>query len=280
MIKYYKIDTTLKQSDIKPPTFLGSTLRGAFGVALKRIVCINPSYKCDACFAKDECLFYEFYEEKNISHKYCFEFNLNQRDFNFSLYLFEDATKKLPYVISALHKMLTEMGLTRERKKFEIDSIKVNQKEIYKDENFDLQGIELKEFKPRDIKAPIKLEFLTPLRIKSSGKILSDKPTLNSLLNSIQNRLSELKDEPKITLTFTPTYKEKEFFIKFKDQTRRSNRQKTSLQIGGIIGFIEYEEIDENSLILLQIGEIIGIGKQTSFGMGRVKLSCPKNMTK
>jgi CRISPR/Cas system endoribonuclease Cas6 (RAMP superfamily) len=101
---------------------------------------------------------------------------------------------------------------------------------------------------------------------------LSNKPTLNSLLNSINNRLCELKDKPKVLLTFSPRYKEKSYFIKFKDQTRRSNRQKTKLQIGGIVGHIEYEELDENSLILLELGEILGVGKQTSFGMGRIRI--------
>ncbi len=58
---------------------MGSTLRGAFGYALKRIICINPSFRCDSCFTKDECLYYDFYEQNNSFHKYRFEIELGSK---------------------------------------------------------------------------------------------------------------------------------------------------------------------------------------------------------
>ncbi len=58
--------------------------------------------------------------------------------------------------------------------------------------------------------------------------------------------------------------------IHFEDQTRLSNRQKTKLQIGGIVGHIVYDTIDEKSYQLLKLGEIIGVGKQTAFGLGKI----------
>jgi len=63
-LKYYHIEIKVK-SDKTPSYFMGSTLRGAFGYALKRIICTNPSFRCDSCFAKDDCLFYDFYEPNN-----------------------------------------------------------------------------------------------------------------------------------------------------------------------------------------------------------------------
>jgi CRISPR/Cas system endoribonuclease Cas6 (RAMP superfamily) len=108
--------------------------------------------------------------------------------------------------------------------------------------------------------------------MKYQGKLLHQKPTLETLLYSITNRLNEIKNLPKVKLPFNPKYKELRASVKFIDQTRRSNRQKTKLQIGGILGTIIYEEIDEKSLILLQLGEIIGVGKQTVFGMGKIEI--------
>ena len=272
MVRYIKIDVKLKPHDIKPLPFIGSTLRGSFGVSLKKVLCINPSYECNGCFAKDSCLYYDFYEEKNQAHQYRFDFALNPKTYDFSLYLFENASEKLPYVISALHKMLTEQGLGVKREKFEIDQISCNDHVVFKDGSFDLKNANAKEFEVSDFQKSVKVSFKTPLRMKYQGKLLNQKPPLESLLYSISNRLSEIKKLPKTKLTFTPAYKEKSHDIKFLDQSRRSNRQKTKLQIGGVVGDIMYEKIDEKSLILLQLGEIIGVGKQCVFGMGKIEV--------
>ena len=270
MLTYHRLEVKVLPSKQKPLPFIGSTLRGAFGVSLKKVVCINPSYVCEGCFAKDNCLYYDFYEAKNRAHPYRFDFELNQENYDFSLYLFENATQKLPYAISAIHKMLTEQGLGVNRDRFEIETITCNEKSIYHDGKFNLQDVEPKVFKARELSNSINLTLKTPLRMKYQSKLLHQKPPLETLLYSITNRLNEIKNLPKVKLTYEPKYKEKSATIKFVDQTRRSNRQKTKLQIGGIMGEIAYEEIDEKSLILLQVGEIIGVGKQTVFGMGMI----------
>ena len=272
MLTYHKLDINLKPSTITPHRFIGSTLRGAFGVSLKKVVCINPSFNCEGCFAKENCLYYDFFEEKNQAHKYRFDFELDPKNYNFSLYLFEDAATKLPYVVSALHKMLTEIGLGVNRDKFEIDSMVCNDKTIYKDEKFNLKDIKTQLFTPNELPKKIILSLVTPLRMKYQNRLLNKKPPLEILLYSIQNRLTQIKNEPKIKLTFTPSYKEDHVRVRFHDQTRRSNRQKTKLQIGGILGEIAYEEIDQKSVILLKLAEIVGVGKQTVFGMGKVKV--------
>ncbi len=272
MLQYHKLQVYLEPSHITPLPFIGSTLRGAFGISLKKVVCINPSFECEGCFAKESCLFYDFYEVKNRAHQYRFDFELNPKTYDFSLYLFEDATKKLPYVVSAIHKMLTEQGIGKNRDKFIIAKILCDDREIFQDGKFDLKDIKVKEFEVKESSSTARLILKTPLRMKHKGRLLTQTPELETLLFSIINRLNEIKDLPKIKLTFEPNYRQKQANIKFLDQTRRSNRQKTKLQIGGIIGEINYEEIDEKSLILLQLGEMIGLGKQTVFGMGKIEI--------
>jgi len=71
----------------KPPYFMGSMLRGALGYALKKVTCINPSYKCEGCFAAKECLYYNFYEQKNAFHDYRFNIDLGTKTFDFELLL-------------------------------------------------------------------------------------------------------------------------------------------------------------------------------------------------
>jgi len=43
------------------------------------------------------------------------------------------------------------------------------------------------------------------------------------------------------------------------------------MKLGGVLGFLDLE-IDENSYKLLKLGEIIGVGKQVTFGFGNIKV--------
>lgn len=273
MVAYFKISVKIKKyTDIKPPLFTGSMFRGAFGSALKKVVCINPKYRCEGCFAKDNCIYFDFYEQKNIPHQYRFDIKINPENFNFSLYLFEEACEKLPYILSALHQMLTQNGLGADRDKFEIENIECNGITVYENGEFKLSEIEPEEFTVSSFEQRFKLRFATPLRMKYRGRLLASKPPLELLLVSILNRLNEIKDLPKIKLPFEPSYREKRSNIYFKDMTRYSNRQKTKMQIGGIMGEIEYSQCDEKSYQLLKLGEIIGVGKQTVFGLGKIEI--------
>jgi hypothetical protein len=62
-MKYTKLTIKINSTN-KPPYFVGSQLRGAFGYALKKVTCINPTFKCEGCFATTNCLYYDFYEKK------------------------------------------------------------------------------------------------------------------------------------------------------------------------------------------------------------------------
>ena len=274
MLRYIKINIILdKKNQEKPHFFLGSTLRGAFGVALKKVVCINPSFKCKDCFASSNCLFHDFYESKNKAHPYRFSKELGSIDYDFSLYLFEAATDKLPYVLSALHKMLYEIGLGVERKKHQIQSITCNDIKVYENGKFNLEKTKIDTVSVSNPHSDIRLKLITPLRIKNHNKLERKTIDLKRILQSIQNRLYELKNEDKKKLTFEPHYKLIKSDIKFLDLTRYSNKQKTKMKFGGLLGEMIFDEVDPKSFELLKIAEIIGIGKQTVFGLGEVKIN-------
>jgi hypothetical protein len=50
------------------PAFLGSTLRGAFGHALKDAVCVMPHRNCDRCMVMDRCLYPYLFETPPPEH--------------------------------------------------------------------------------------------------------------------------------------------------------------------------------------------------------------------
>lgn len=273
VLSYHKIDVNIP-TDYKPNLpFLGSTLRGAFGVGLKKVVCINPEKKCQNCPSTSNCLYFDFYEQKNTPHQYRFSKPLNEDNYNFGLYLFEDATKKLPYVLSAIDTTLQHIGLGFDRKKLKIDTIYCNNKCVYEDGKFGDIQVPPNTFSPDALKSNVQLHFVTPLRMKKNGRLLTQKPTLTELIISIHNRLNEIKGYPIVRLPFSPQALEVTGDVKFHDLNRYSNRQKTKMQLGGLLGSLNYKSIDEKSYMMLKLGEILGIGKQTVFGLGEIKVT-------
>jgi len=248
-LKYAKVSIIIK--DAIPPFFLGSQLRGAFGYALKRVVCINPSFKCDGCFARDNCLFYEFYEEKNSYHKYRFDYELGKSYYDFSIYLFDSAILKLPYVVSALYQMVAKIGFGKDRKTYANFDMFVNDSSIFKDGEIILPKDYEKEFVLDTFSPNILVRFITPLRLKKNNHFVRvEELEIKDIVNSIYKRE-----------------------LKFLDISRYSNRQKSKLKIGGLIGELEIKDIDEKSYKLLKLGEIIAVGKQSVFGLGKIKVT-------
>ncbi len=254
------------------PLFIGSQLRGAFGYALKRTVCINPSFECTGCFAADNCLYYDFYESKEGYHPYRFDFELCKSYYDFRLYLFGEATSKLAYVVSALHRMLTETGMGKERFKVSSYELFVNGITAMKEGRIVLPTTEPLSFAfPNGVAEKVKVHFITPLRIKSDNRFVrnGEHLTLRTLINSLYQRSLMLEGKERAKLPFEPKGTIVDRFAHFKDLTRYSGRQKGKLKIGGLLGEITIEGLDGESYRLLKLGELIGAGKQTVFGLGK-----------
>ena len=274
-MKYTKIDIEI-ETPHKAPYFLGSALRGAFGYALKKVVCINPSYKCEGCFASSSCLYYEFYEAQNSYHTYRFTSELGDGRFDFSLYLFDESCEKLPYIISALHKMLTEVGLMRDALKFDLFTMSIADKLIYSDGEFHLDAIKPQSFTPMltSDSYDVTLELSTPLRIKKNNKFLRDDIDLSDILRSVHQREQQLcYGESYSKLEYTPSYTTVSKQLHYKTLIRKSNRQKSKMNMDGIMGQLTLTNLDPTSYRLLKLGEILGVGKQTVMGLGSIRLT-------
>lgn len=274
MLQFHKIDVFIhNEFKNQPLYFLGSTLRGAFGVALKKVVCINPSFECEGCFAANNCLFYEFFEKKNRAHTYRFSVALGSENYDFSLYLFGSAAAKLPYVLSALHKMFYEVGVGVNREKINIEKITCNETIVYENSKFQIENIQTNCIDLDGYRPGLKLTLVTPLRMKSENKLERHSVTLVQILQSIQNRYYELLGKDIAKLAFEPQFNLIKSDMHFLDLSRYSNKQKTKMKIGGLVGDLIIDGLDMQSFELLKIGEIIGAGKQTVFGLGEIKIN-------
>jgi len=267
-MRYLKIDVKCKGEASLPP-FIGSMLRGAFGASLKRIVCINPSYECEGCFAQNECIYHDFYEKKNRFHLFRFEFDLYPKRLEFSLYLFNGATQKYPYILSTLHYMLTKQGLGREKKLYQIEEIRINGKKIF-DGAFVQTDVEPEIFFCEGFAPVAKVKLLTPLRIKREGRFLRpDTIDARDILISLHKKRSFYDGEtPPIERFAKIAMKD----LKFVDFARYSNRQKTKMKLGGIVGELLLSDLTPQTYELLKFGEIVGVGKLGTFGLGKIEV--------
>jgi len=271
-MRYHHIKTSI-ETPYRASYFTGSMLRGAFGYALKKVTCINPSYRCENCFAKENCLYYSFYEEKNTIHNYRFEIELGAYDFNFGLYIFEDTTQELPYILSALEMMLTKNGLTKESYIFDDIEISVDSQIIYENHSFATIDTPPIDFQLDAVEQDVKIEIKTPIRVKKDNRFLRDTIELEDILRSIYQRYTRVKSgENTYRLNYKPSYTIEEKNLYPKQLVRNSNRQKSKMSMDGVMGEMVVRGLDRESYRLLKIGEIIGVGKQTVMGLGRIEV--------
>jgi hypothetical protein len=265
-IKYTEFSMII---DAKPPQFIGSQLRGALGYALKKVVCFNPTFDCNGCFGRDECQYFNFYENRNRYQKFRLDFELNRDFYEFSIFLFEDTLYALPDIVSSFIKIVRELGLGQDRVTFDNFDMFINGKKIAN--LAESRGDFIKEFEIDDFQEDVVLRFVTPLRIKKKNRFLRDDSLeLNDLLISSYRRYLELKEEPRERVEFSGKITKKS--LKFIELERYSNRQKSRMKLGGLIGEVEIRGLNQESYELLKIAELIGLGKQTTFGLGKVKL--------
>lgn len=274
----YTKTTIIIKSDSRPPYFIGSQLRGALGYALKKVTCINPSFTCKECFAVQDCLYYEFYEELNRAHNYRFDFDLGKNFYEFDFYLFNGTCVKLPYVVSAFHMMLTQNGLGKERKIYKNFDIYINDKSCFVNGHLKLPKEFIKTFQIDKIYQDIKLQLKTPFRIKKDNRFIrKENIELKDLINSIYQRQMQLigQKPKKFPYDIEGEIVKKELY--FKELTRMSNRQKTTMNMGGLMGEMEIEGINDKAFHVLKLGELIGAGKQTVFGLGKLQILGKEN---
>jgi hypothetical protein len=268
-LKWYKIDVETSE-DYTPPFFAGSMLRGVLGLALKRLVCINPMYQCTGCFSAKNCIYYDFYERENSIKAYRITSKLGMKQLSFSLYLYEDTTEELPFVLSAIKKALEEIGVGREKRQIKVSTISIDSKPVYTGREFlPIRDITPCEFTCNDYHSDIELHFQLPLSLKYKNQyVTKEKLSPYILITNIHKRFAELKGIPAQKIDFQIEGQIIQNSLKYLDLFRYSNRKKRHMKFTGLIGKITIQGLDRRSYEYLKLGEIIGIGKQTVFGLG------------
>lgn len=127
----------------------------------------------------------------------------------------------------------------------------------------------------------VTIELLTPLRIVYEERLATYLP-FHVLIRSLLRRIAHLSyfhcgGDPSTVafadwITLASTVQTTAHALQWFDWERYSNRQRTVMRLGGLIGRVTYEGPLAAFRPLLEAGEITHVGKGTSFGLGRYQI--------
>lgn len=297
-IRYTKINFTIQLvEDTVLPEQKASALRGGMGEMLLRVNCIRDR-NCEACDFESECIvrrtMYSKFERKpdfvttGDSVGYVMECEDYRTMFcagdylKFTLILFGKTIVYFSQYMQAIFS-LGQFGVGKNKSKFQIVQVTNQKKEdLLSGDNIYMERYEISTIRDYVIYRKRKIEergfdgkmtFRTPLTLKSNG-VFIDAFEMEAILKGVVRRIFILDcfegieaDQIEVDKLQIPEIMDQR--VRFAHVKRYSNRQKMSMQFHGIKGEVNLISVEENVLEILLAGELIHIGKNTSFGFGK-----------
>ncbi|MGC2238419.1 MAG: CRISPR system precrRNA processing endoribonuclease RAMP protein Cas6 [Pyrinomonadaceae bacterium] len=307
----YEFQLVAREDTICFP-ILGSTLRGAFGGALKDVSCTAAHRKCEICLLNRACHYTGFFEpqaQKNAPRPFTFQIpipplnpklsledSLKMRinkgsSLPFGMTIFgADANKRLPYIIAAVSRMARK-GLGMPRASFYLEEVSDAGKAIYTAESERISDdgqartnlAEFCEKRLANLKVgdSLKLRFLMPVWLREEQKLV-EKPQFFHLVKFLFGRLKNMFGH----------FADGAFDFDesgFLDESRRieisgenlwrhdfefySNRRGKKERQTGVLGEMTFEGKNLKMFLpLLAAGEVLHVGSKTTFGLGQFKI--------
>lgn len=293
------------------PSYKGSTFRGAFGNVFKRIVCATRRKECSGCLLKEKCIYSYVFETpppsdtrimrkyKAAPHPFVIEPPLEKKsnytpehEISFNLVLIGKAMEYLPYFIYTFEE-IGEIGIGKGRGKYSLKTVKAltNDKPpyfiIYDSDSKTIKSFEcppqiisFADCQASDNKH-LSLTFLTPTRI-SYNNALTMNLKFHILIRNLLRRLSLIayfhcdvditQWDFKGIIDMAKEVKVKQNSLRWFDWQRYSARQDTKMKLGGFVGDITFEGNINPFMALIRVGELIHVGKGTTFGLGKYEV--------
>lgn len=304
-IRYIKLHYTIRFfEDTVVPKYKASALRGGMGEMLLRANCIRDR-DCENCDFESECLVRRIlyskmeiqpaFMTKGDSVGYVLECENYQTEFvageeiRFNLILFGKTIVYFSQILNAFYA-LGQMGLGKEHSRFEIVSVTNTMGEpVLRNGNIEMWrlGIHTVDdyvtYRRKQQGAnteKVALKFQSPLTLKYQGEYLREFQ-IDAIYEAIRRRIYMLNCFEGIVQE--PHEEERPALPQIIEQShhqvevpRYSNHQQSKMILRGIEGKIEIEDPSEEIWNLLYAGELIHIGKNTSFGFGRYRVKAKK----
>ncbi len=270
----------------------GSTIRGALGRSLRETSCLRPGANCNTCPLSERCAYFYLFETPPnpnaqgsrkypyYPHPYLVEPPLDAPSFQITL--FGKGIEFYNNTLLAIERT-GQNGIGKMRFRFspEVFSggflVYENGKLMAKPLIMTIDDYIASRIRPTD---KWLLSFKTPTRVIHKGR-LARRFTLTGVVASLIRRidlLTSLHQEPGFSLRLPPAKDLFEGLSVIEDRTypvqhtSYSGRQKEKLRLQGFMGDVVLSGWNKVLWNLLVAGEIIHVGKGTSFGFGTYKI--------
>lgn len=294
-------------SPVQFPAYAGSTWRGLFGNVLKRSVCVTREPDCRQCLLWRQCVYSYVFEtpppvqpdtilrhSNAVPHPFVIrplatsggQFAVGER-MTIELLLVGRANTHLPYVVHAFSEM-GKSGIAKLDGRFHIEQIEQADTDqhwhpVYSPQD-GLSAVAPSVFTPEVMAGDaVRLSFITPYRsVQQNNLVRAGDFTARQFLSTLLRRVSMLQafhtdlalaaDFKRLTaLMDEVVVAENE--LRWHDWTRYSSRQKSLIKMGGLVGSVVLRgEALAEFLALLQVGELVHVGKGAVMGLGEYRL--------
>lgn len=290
------------------PPFLGSTLRGTFGYALKEVGCPSRCEEPKSCEQPRSCAYAYCFEtpippnaarmkrQQHAPHPLWFEVDRHsQREWQVhdqllaSLVMVGHAVDLYPYIILALDEM-GKRGFGHQRKTFRL--LEIWDSFAPEEQGPLWSGSLLRE--PRILQAhqmvqeafaptSVTIELMTPMRILEQKKLLR-RISFRSFIRSLLSRFTSLQYfhcDTEVELDFRGLLHQAESVqcthdgLSLRQLERTSNRQqRAGVPLDGMEGSITWQgDAVATWWPLLQIGQLLHTGKSAIMGLGQYRIT-------
>ena len=284
------------------PEYLGSTLRGGFGHAFKKVVCTFKGRQCDDCLLKHRCVYAYVFETlppensavmrkyRRAPHPFVIEPPMEGKlryipgeTLEFGLVLIGKGIEYLPYFVYAFEE-LGNMGIGKRKGKYSLKQVTCGTEAVYDGvaRTMKTAGVSIPAaMTPEYAGDSLSLRFITPTRIVRNEKLV-DTPTFQDIFRTLLRRLSmlsyfhcgqELQADYKGLIELSGSIKAIASSLKWHDWERYSARQDERMSLGGFVGNVSFSGDLAEFMPYLAKGELVHVGKGTGFGLGRYELN-------
>ncbi|MBN2722881.1 MAG: CRISPR system precrRNA processing endoribonuclease RAMP protein Cas6 [Deltaproteobacteria bacterium] len=257
--------------------FLPIIFRSVIGKELREMSCIMKNTKCADCGVSEDCPYgavferYGSYMNNNSKQRIGADFIpeveiINNTTLQFK-YRMPERNFRFSGAVEAALENAGKSGIGRSRKKYVVSA---HESRLH---NFDFSGDYIY---PRNIE---NVEFVSPLRLQSKGRLVLEM-TVELFFRAALRRLQFLSPDGKINLQGLNSFDDEllklnaEIIAKWMNIDYFSGTQRKLLKMGGLIGHMVFDaQLPPLLQALLEFMEFFHIGKNISFGLGRIRIS-------
>lgn len=292
-------------STISMPPYAGSTYRGGFGQAFRKMVCTQGPIDCRDCTLKAVCPYPYIFETApfegaqqlrtygDIPRPFVIDPLDTRGDYRpgesliFQLTLIGRAIDYLPYFLVSFRE-LGEVGIGKGRGRFQLAQVLIDGGEPLYDGNTQmvhninntLSFDEVRREADALPKDQLTVRLLTPTRITHEGRLMDELP-FHIFWRRLIGRISalayfhcgeSLEFDFKGVIEQAETVQTVQSELRWHDWTRYSSRQNQKMQLGGLVGSVTYAGDLAVFLPFVALGAFLHVGKNATFGLGKYRI--------